>query len=158
MLDTLIRGGSILDGSGRAAFDGDVGIRDGRIVAVGRVDEPARETIDADGALVTPAWIDIHTHYDGQVTWDSAMDPSASHGVGTIVMGNCGVGFAPVHPGGQRELIDLMEGVEDIPGSALHEGMPWGAWSTYPEYLDFLSTRSYALNVASMVAHGAVRN
>jgi N-acyl-D-amino-acid deacylase len=158
MLDTLIRGGSILDGSGRAAFDGDVGIRDGRIVAVGRVDEPARETIDADGALVTPAWVDIHTHYDGQVTWDSAMDPSASHGVGTIVMGNCGVGFAPVHPGGERALIDLMEGVEDIPGSALHEGMPWGAWSTYPEYLDFLSTRSYALNVASLVAHGAVRN
>ncbi len=158
MLDTLIRGGSILDGSGNEAFSGDVGIRDGRIVAVGRVDEPARETIDADGALVTPAWIDIHTHYDGQVTWDSTMDPSASHGVGTIVMGNCGVGFAPVPPGGQRELIDLMEGVEDIPGSALHEGMPWGAWTTYPEYLDFLGGREYALDVASMIAHGAVRN
>ena len=138
---------------------GDVAIRDGVIVAAGgRIAEPARQEIDADGAIVTPAWVDIHTHYDGQVTWDEEMNPSASHGVGTIVMGNCGVGFAPVPPGGQKPLIELMEGVEDIPGTALHEGMPWGAWETYPEYLDYLATRKYALNVASMIAHGAVRN
>ncbi|HEY5008456.1 MAG TPA: amidohydrolase family protein, partial [Caulobacteraceae bacterium] len=122
------------------------------------VAESGRHEIDADGALVAPGWVDIHTHYDGQVTWDEEMNPSASHGVGTIVMGNCGVGFAPVPRGGQRELIELMEGVEDIPGTALYEGMPWGAWETYPEYLDYLATRKYALNIASMIAHGAVRN
>jgi len=159
MYDTLIRGGSIFDGSGAKAFTGDVAVKDGVIVAVGdAVAGPASQIIDADGAIVTPAWVDIHTHYDGQVTWDEAMDPSASHGVGTIVMGNCGVGFAPVPRGGQRELIELMEGVEDIPGTALYEGMPWGAWETYPEYLDYLATRKYALDIASMIAHGAVRN
>ena len=158
MHDLIIRGGLIHDGSGREAVTGDVAVNDGLIVAVGgRIAEPARQVIDADGAIVTPAWVDIHTHYDGQVTWDEAMDPSASHGVGTIVMGNCGVGFAPVRPGGQRALIELMEGVEDIPGTALYEGMPWGAWETYPEYLDHLAGRKYALNVASMIAHGAVR-
>lgn len=159
MYDYIIRGGTIIDGSGSDGRSGDVAVRDGRIAAVGgRVDGKARETIDADGAIVTPAWVDIHTHYDGQVTWDATLDPSASHGVGTIVMGNCGVGFAPVAPGGERELIDLMEGVEDIPGTALYEGMPWGAWQTYPEYLDYLAGREYALDVASLVAHGAVRS
>jgi N-acyl-D-aspartate/D-glutamate deacylase len=134
MHDLIIRGGLIHDGSGREAVTGDVAVKDGAIAAVGgRIAEPARQVIDADGAIVTPAWVDIHTHYDGQVTWDEAMDPSASHGVGTIVMGNCGVGFAPVRPGGQRALIELMEGVEDIPGTALYEGMPWGAWETYPD-------------------------
>ena len=159
MHDILIRGGSIFDGSGSQPVTGDVAVKDGVIVAAGgTIAEPARQTIDADGAIVTPAWVDIHTHYDGQVTWDEEMDPSASHGVGTIVMGNCGVGFAPVKPGGQRELIELMEGVEDIPGTALYEGMPWGAWETYPQYLDYLAGRKYALNVASMIAHGAVRS
>jgi N-acyl-D-amino-acid deacylase len=159
MYDYIIRGGTIIDGSGAEGRSGDVAVKDGRIAAVGgRISGNARETIDASGAIVTPAWVDIHTHYDGQVTWDSTMDPSASHGVGTIVMGNCGVGFAPVAPGGERQLIDLMEGVEDIPGTALHEGMPWGAWQTYPEYLDFLAGREYSLDVASLVAHGAVRN
>jgi N-acyl-D-amino-acid deacylase len=159
MYDYLIRGGTILDGSGAAGLVGDVAVRDGVIVeAGGRVAGAARETIDADGAIVTPAWVDIHTHYDGQATWDSEMNPSASHGVGTIVMGNCGVGFAPVAPGQQQALIDLMEGVEDIPGTALYEGMPWGAWQSYPEYLDFLAGRQYALNVSSLVAHGAIRN
>jgi N-acyl-D-aspartate/D-glutamate deacylase len=159
MYDYVIRGGTILDGSGAEGKSGDVAVQDGRIAAVGgRITGAAREVIDADGAIVTPAWVDIHTHYDGQVTWDGVMDPSASHGVGTIVMGNCGVGFAPVAPGGERELIDLMEGVEDIPGTALYEGMPWGAWQTYPEYLDFLAGRQYSLDVASLVAHGAVRN
>src|SRR5580698_527593 len=158
MYDTIIRGGSIFDGSGAEPFAGDVAMTDGVIVAVGDgVSGPAAQVIDADGAIVTPAWVDIHTHYDGQVTWDEAMEPSASHGVGTIVMGNCGVGFAPVTPGGQRELIELMEGVEDIPGTALYEGMPWGAWETYPEYLDYLATRQYALSVSSMIAHGAIR-
>jgi N-acyl-D-amino-acid deacylase len=158
MHDYLIRGGTIIDGSGAPARPGDVAVKNGRIVEVGRTSGTARETIDADGAIVTPTWVDIHTHYDGQVTWDSEMDPSASHGVGTIVMGNCGVGFAPVVPGEQQTLIDLMEGVEDIPGTALHEGMPWGAWQSYPEYLDFLASRRYALNISSLVAHGAIRN
>jgi len=159
MFDYIIRGGTIIDGSGAEGQVGDIAVKDGRIAQIGgRITGSARETIDAAGAIVTPAWVDIHTHYDGQVTWDSTMDPSASHGVGTIVMGNCGVGFAPVRPDGHRDLIDLMEGVEDIPGTALHEGMPWGAWESYPEYLDFLATREYTLDVASLVAHGAVRN
>lgn len=159
MHDLIIRGGLVFDGSGSDGQRLDIAVREGVIVAIApRIDEPAAEVIDASGAIVTPAWIDIHTHYDGQVTWDSQMDPSASHGVGTIVMGNCGVGFAPVPPGGEAHLIELMEGVEDIPGTALYEGMPWGQWETYPEYLDFLASRDYALNISSMIAHGAVRN
>lgn len=155
--DIVIKGGSVYDGSGAEAMTADIGIRDGEIVEVGNLQGGA-QTIDADGAIVTPAWVDIHTHYDGQVTWDDEMDPSASHGVGTIVMGNCGVGFAPVARGGEQDLIDLMEGVEDIPGTALYAGMPWGAWESYPEYLDYLASRQYALNVSSMIAHGSVRN
>ncbi len=158
MYDTIIKNGTIYDGSGGEPVQGDIAITAGRIDAVGDVSGQARETLDADGAIVTPAWVDIHTHYDGQVTWDSEMNPSASHGVGTIVMGNCGVGFAPVARGGEQDLIDLMEGVEDIPGTALHEGMPWGAWQSYPDYLDFLASREYAVNISSLIAHGAVRN
>ena len=159
MFDTVIRGGTLVDGFGGTPVSGDVALKDGIIAAVGgRIEGEARETVDASGCIVTPGWVDVHTHYDGQVTWDSAMDPSASHGVTTIVMGNCGVGFAPVAPGGEQDLIELMEGVEDIPGAALHEGMPWGAWQSYPEYLDFLASREYALDVSSLVAHGAVRN
>ena len=159
MYDFIIRSGEIHDGSGAPSVVGDVAVEDGVIVAVGgSVAGPAREIIDAAGTIVTPAWIDIHTHYDGQVTWDDKIDPSASHGVGTVVMGNCGVGFAPAPIGGEVHLIELMEGVEDIPGTALYEGMPWGAWETYPEYLDFLAKRHYALNIGSMIAHGAVRN
>jgi N-acyl-D-aspartate/D-glutamate deacylase len=159
MLDTIIRGGTIYDGTGAEARTGDVGIADGKIVSVGpSLHESARETIDADGAIVTPAWVEVHTHYDGQVTWDEAMEPSAGHGVGTVVMGNCGVGFAPVLPKGEMGLIDLMEGVEDIPGTALHAGMPWGAWETYPEYLDYLGKRKYALDISSMITHGALRS
>ncbi len=158
MYDTIIKNGTIYDGSGGEPVQGDIAITAGRIDAVGDVSGQAHETLDADGAIVTPAWVDIHTHYDGQVTWDSEMNPSASHGVGTIVMGNCGVGFAPVAGGGEQDLIDLMEGVEDIPGTALHEGMPWGAWQSYPEYLDFLASREYAVNISSLIAHGAVRN
>ena len=158
MLDTMIQGAKIVDGTGAPAETGDIGIRDGRVVARGRITEQAHEVIDADGALATPGWVDVHTHYDGQVTWDDQVDPSASHGVTTVVMGNCGVGFAPVHAGGQSELIELMEGVEDIPGTALHEGMPWGEWETFPEYLEFLAGREYALDVGAQLAHGALRN
>src|SRR6187397_2893699 len=136
MLDLCVRGGTIVDGSGAAPFTGDVGVRDGVIVATGTVDEAARRTIDADGCLVTPGWVDVHTHYDGQVTWDDALEPSASNGVTSVVMGNCGVGFAPVRTADVDALIDLMEGVEDIPGAALHVGMPWGTWETFGEYLD----------------------
>ena len=156
--DTLIKGGTVFDGEHAEPTVQDIGIKDGVITALGHLSGKARETIDADGAIVTPAWIDIHTHYDGQVTWDQEMDPSASHGVGTIVMGNCGVGFAPVQTNGAQDLIDLMEGVEDIPGTALHEGMPWGEWSSYDDYLNLLANREYAINISSLVAHGAVRN
>lgn len=158
MLDHLIKDAHIVDGTGAPAENGDIGIRDGKIVERGKVSEEAREVIHADGALATPGWIDIHTHYDGQVTWDDQIDPSASHGVTTVVMGNCGVGFAPVPPGGERELIELMEGVEDIPGTALYEGMPWGAWETFPEYLDFIAGREYALDIGAQLAHGSLRN
>jgi N-acyl-D-aspartate/D-glutamate deacylase len=156
MLDLLVRGGTIADGSGGPRFAGEVGIRDGRIAAVGRVDEPARRTLDARGLLVTPGWVDVHTHYDGQATWDALLTPSCWHGVTTVVMGNCGVGFAPVRPGAQEYLIKLMEGVEDIPGTALAEGIRW-EWESFPEYLDAIGRRSYALDVAAQVPHAALR-
>src|SRR5688572_31914740 len=133
--DLAIVGGTIVDGTGGPEFRGDVGIAQGRIVAVGELDGTATETIDAEGAIVTPGFVDIHTHYDGQVSWDDLLEPSSSHGVTTVVMGNCGVGFAPVQPGREEWLIELMEGVEDIPGSALAEGITWG-WESYPDYLD----------------------
>jgi N-acyl-D-amino-acid deacylase len=157
--DLIIRGGKVYDGLNPQPQWLDIAIKDGVIqeMAPNLVAE-AKAVISAEGAIVAPAWVDIHTHYDGQVTWDSEMNPSASHGVGTIVMGNCGVGFAPVPKGGEQDLIDLMEGVEDIPGSALHEGMPWGTWETYGEYLDLLDTKTYALDISSLIAHGAVRN
>lgn len=157
MLDYLIRGGKIVDGSGAPATSGNIGVRDGVIVAVGTVDEPAREVIDAAGAIVTPGFFDLHTHYDGQVTWDDALEPSASNGVSTIVLGNCGVGFAPVRPTDHDALIDLMEGVEDIPGSALSVGMPWGKWETFPEYLDLIASRHYSANIACHISHGPLR-
>ena len=154
--DLVIRGGTIVDGTGAGRFTGDVAIDGGRIAEVGgRL--AGTNVIDADGAIVTPGWVDVHTHYDGQATWDDQLDPSFSNGVTTLVMGNCGVGFAPCPPGEQATLIELMEGVEDIPGSALHEGVPWGAWSSFPEYLDFLATRQYTLDVAAQLAHGSLR-
>jgi N-acyl-D-amino-acid deacylase len=154
--DLVIKGGAIVDGTGADRFTGDVGIDDGRIAAVGGQLDGDR-TIDADGAVVAPGWVDVHTHYDGQATWDDELDPSFGNGVTTLVMGNCGVGFAPCRPGEQSTLIELMEGVEDIPGSALHEGVPWGAWETFPEYLDFLGGRHYAMDIAAQVAHGSLR-
>ncbi|MEM7412442.1 MAG: amidohydrolase family protein [Myxococcota bacterium] len=158
MLDLKITGATLVDGTGAPTETADLGIRDGQIVARGNLSEASRETLDADGAVVAPGWVDVHTHYDGQVTWDDTMDPSASHGVTTVVMGNCGVGFAPVPKGGEQELIELMEGVEDIPGTALYEGMPWGRWETFPEYLDLLAEREYALDVGAQLAHGSLRN
>jgi N-acyl-D-amino-acid deacylase len=154
--ELVIRGGTIVDGTGADRLTGDVAVDDGRISAVGGRLEGDR-TIDADGAIVAPGWVDVHTHYDGQATWDDQLDPSFGNGVTTLVMGNCGVGFAPCPPGEQATLIELMEGVEDIPGTALAEGVPWGAWESFPEYLDFLGSRHYALDIAAQIAHGSLR-
>ncbi len=158
MYDLKIANGTIVDGSGADRFTGDVAVKDGVIVAVAPsgLEGEAAETIDATGRLVTPGWVDIHTHYDGQATWDPLLDPSSGHGVTTVVTGNCGVGFAPVRPGTEKWLISLMEGVEDIPGTALTEGIDW-SWETYPEYLDALDTRTFAVDVAGQISHGAVR-
>ena len=144
--DLVIRNGTVVDGTGADRFHGDVAVDGGVITAVGRADEGGvegggRRELDADGCLVAPGWVDIHTHYDGQVTWDPEMAPSSWHGATTVVMGNCGVGFAPVRPGEQDFLIELMESVEDIPGTALHEGIDW-RWESFPEYLDALDTLS----------------
>src|SRR6266567_3383249 len=135
MHDLVIRNGRVADGSVAPATVADVAIDGERIAEVGTVDGKGRQEIDAGGLLVTPGWVDIHTHYDGQVTWDPEVSPSGWHGVTTVVMGNCGVGFAPARPAERDWLIQLMEGVEDIPGTALAEGMTWN-WETFPEYLD----------------------
>ena len=154
--DIVITGGTVIDGTGDAPRSADVAITDGKISAIGD-GLSAKRTVDADGALVTPGWVDVHTHFDGQAAWDDELDPSFSNGVTSLVMGNCGVGFAPCAPGEEQTLIELMEGVEDIPGSALHEGVPWGAWESFPEYLDFLGGRSYALDIGAQIAHGPLR-
>jgi N-acyl-D-aspartate/D-glutamate deacylase len=156
MRDLIIRGGTIVDGTGEAPFVGDVAIDGDRIVAVGVVEGQGRREIDARGKLVTPGFVDIHTHYDGQATWDPLLAPSSWHGVTTAVMGNCGVGFAPVRPTDHQFLIDLMEGVEDIPGSALAEGIDW-KWERFPEYLDALEAMPRAIDVGAQVPHAAVR-
>ena len=159
MLDTIIKGGKLYDGLGGAPIIADIGIKDGKIAEIAAaIATPARETFDAAGAIVTPGFVDVHTHYDGQVCWDDQIDPSASHGVTTVVMGNCGVGFAPAPPGGEHELIAVMEGVEDIPGTALYEGIEWGAWESFPEYLDYLGKRKYALDISAQIPHAALRN
>ncbi|MBC8186710.1 MAG: amidohydrolase family protein, partial [Proteobacteria bacterium] len=154
--DLILRGGKIIDGNGGAPFVGDVAIRDGKIAAIGDVGGDTAREIDARGLAVTPGFVDIHTHYDGQATWDSQLAPSCFHGVTTVVMGNCGVGFAPVAPGQEDFLIGLMEGVEDIPGAALHEGIEW-SWQTFPEYLDTLDRLEFSMDVATQVPHGSVR-
>lgn len=154
--DLIIRGGTIMDGTGAAGFTGDVAVKDGLIVAVGAVSGTADEVIEAAGKVVAPGFVDIHTHYDGQATWDAEMAPSSWHGVTTVIMGNCGVGFAPARPDRHEWLISLMEGVEDIPGTALAEGMTWD-WETFPEYLDALEKLPRTVDVGTHVPHGAVR-
>lgn len=157
MHDLKILGGTIVDGTGDDAFVGEVAVKDGVIVDIGpSVEGDARKTIDASGRLVTPGFVDVHTHYDGQVTWDDLLEPSSVHGVTSVAMGNCGVGFAPVRPGQEDWLIQLMEGVEDIPGTALSEGMTWG-WETFPEYLDVLSRRETCVDFGTQIPHGALR-
>jgi N-acyl-D-amino-acid deacylase len=154
--DLIIRNGTIVDGTGAPRFTGDVAVKNGLIAAVGKVEGDAAEEIDAAGKVVTPGFVDIHTHYDGQATWDQEMAPSSWHGVTTVVMGNCGVGFAPARPDRHGWLIGLMEGVEDIPGTALAEGMTWN-WETFPEYLDELERLPRTVDVGTHVPHGAVR-
>ena len=156
MFDMVIRNGTIIDGTGAPARNGDVAVTDGRIVAVGVVEGEARETIDAEGALVTPGFIDVHTHYDGQFLWDDRLDPSFSNGVTTAIGGNCGVGFAPVRQGYRQKLVEMMEGVEDIPGIVLDEGLDWD-WETFPDYLDRLAAREYTIDVATQLAHAPLR-
>jgi N-acyl-D-amino-acid deacylase len=156
MFDRVIKGGIVVDGTGRPAFTADVGIKDGLVVEIGRISGAARETIEASGALVTPGWVDVHSHYDGQVTWDERITPSLWHGVSTVVMGNCGVGFAPVRSDKRGWLIDLMEGVEDIPGTALSDGIVW-EWESFPEYMDALSRRNFAIDVGAQMTHGPLR-
>ena len=156
--DLVIRGGTVVDGTGAPAFTADVAVDSGRIVEVGRVTDRARRTIDADGLLVTPGFVDVHTHYDGQATWDPHLTPSCWQGVTTAILGNCGVGFAPARPGDDAhvQLVELMEGVEDIPGTALYEGIRW-EWETFPEYLDALERMPRAIDVGTHVPHAAVR-
>ena len=156
MYDLKIVGGTLVDGTGGDRYTGDVGMKDGKIVAVGTCDESAAETIDASGAIVAPGFIDIHTHYDGQVSWDEELTPSSIHGVTTCVMGSCGVGFAPVRPTDHARLIELMEGVEDIPGTALAEGITWG-WETFPDYMDVLDRMPHTIDFLNHVPHDALR-
>ncbi len=154
--DLILRNGTIVDGTGAPRFVGDVAVKHGLIAAVGTVEGHGAQEIDAAGKIVAPGWVDIHTHYDGQATWDAEMAPSSWHGVTTVVMGNCGVGFAPAAPDRHEWLIGMMEGVEDIPGTALSEGMTWD-WETFPEYLDALEKMPRAVDVGTHVPHGAVR-
>ena len=154
--DLVVRGGVIVDGTGAESFSGDVAVRDGVIVAVGQVDGRGDEEIDASGLIVTPGFVDVHTHYDGQVTWEHRLAPSSSHGVTTVVMGNCGVGFAPVRGGDHELMIKLMEGVEDIPDVVMAEGVPFN-WSSFPEYLDALEKRFCDVDFATQIPHSPLR-
>ncbi len=158
MFDHIIRGGKVYDGSGRPAFTGDVALNGGVIAAVSerRLPDAARRETNADGLIVTPGFVDMHTHFDAQATWDSDLTPSSTHGCTTVVMGSCGVGFAPAAPDRHDWLISLMEGVEDIPGAAMHEGITWG-WESFPEYLSALERRRYTMDVGTQVPHGALR-
>lgn len=154
--DLIIRGGRIVDGSGGEPFSGDVAVKNGLIAAVGQVDGVAAEEIDAGGKIVTPGFVDIHTHYDGQITWENTLNPSSEHGVTTVVMGNCGVGFAPCRPEDREALLQVMEGVEDIPEVVMSAGLPWN-WETFPDYLDAIEERVADIDFATLVPHAAVR-
>ena len=154
--DLVIRGGTVVDGTGGKPFEADVAVKDGRIAAVGRISAAGAEEIDAKGQIVIPGFVDVHTHYDGQATWDQRMQPSSWHGVTTVIMGNCGVGFAPCRPDDHDRLIRLMEGVEDIPFPVLADGLPWN-WESYPEYFESLSKRRFDVDVGSQLPHAALR-
>jgi N-acyl-D-amino-acid deacylase len=154
--DLLIKGGTLVDGKGHLPYTADLGIADGRIAAIGRDLGSARETVAADGLTVTPGWVDIHTHYDAQVTWDPELVQSTWHGVTSVVLGNCGVGFAPARPERRKWLINLMEGVEDIPGVSLEAGMQW-QWESFPEYIDALDRLPHAIDIGTQIPHGALR-
>jgi N-acyl-D-aspartate/D-glutamate deacylase len=154
--DLIVRGGLVVDGSGASPFEADVGVKDGRLAAIGSIAGTATQEIDARGKLVTPGFVDIHTHYDGQATWDERMQPSSFHGVTTVVMGNCGVGFAPCRPDDHERLIRLMEGVEDIPFPVLSEGLPW-TWESFPDYLDGLEKRRFDVDVGTQIPHAPIR-
>src|SRR5665811_1414199 len=154
--DLVIRGGSIADGRGGGLFEADVAITDGRIVEVGRVPGKGKEEIDARGKLVAPGFVDLHTHYDGQVTWSQDITPSSQNGVTTAIMGNCGVGFAPCRPADHQRLIQLMEGVEDIPEPVLSAGLPW-AWESFPDYMEWLSHREFDMDIGAQLPHAALR-
>jgi len=154
--DLVIRGGTIVDGTGAAPFSGDVGIIGDRIAAVGKIEGSAKEEINATGMIVTPGFVDVHTHYDGQVTWESRLAPSSDHGVTTVVMGNCGVGFAPIRESQRHMAIKLMEGVEDIPEVVMAQGIPW-SWETFPEYLDALDKRETDVDFAAQIPHSPIR-
>ena len=156
MFDLIIKNGSIYDGKGTKPYQADIAISNEKIVEIGDIKGEAKKVIDAEGKIVTPGFVDIHTHYDGQVTWDPYLRPSTYHGVTTVVMGNCGVGFSPCKPDQRDWLIGLMEGVEDIPGTALHEGIDW-EWESFPEYLDALEKKPLAIDVGTQIPHGAVR-
>ena len=156
MHDMVIRSGKVVDGTGVEGRTADIAIDNGQISVIGGEVGPGRHEIDAAGHLVTPGFVDVHTHYDGQATWDPEMSPSSFHGVTTTVFGNCGVGFAPAKPDSHDWLIQLMEGVEDIPGAALAEGIEWN-WETFPEYLDALEKMPRVMDIAAQVPHGSVR-
>ena len=156
MHDLVIRNANIVDGTGADAYSGDIAIDGGTIAQVGGTAGAGKREIAANGAMASPGWVDVHTHYDGQVTWDPVVSPSSWHGVTSIVMGNCGVGFAPVKPSDHNMLIELMEGVEDIPSAALHEGVPWN-WESFPEFMDALEAMPRAIDVATQVPHNPVR-
>src|ERR1700709_649706 len=154
--DLVIRGGNIADGLGGEIFEADVAITEGRITEVGKVSAKGEEEIDAKGKLVTPGFVDLHTHYDGQVTWSQDITPSSQNGVTTAIMGNCGVGFAPCKPADHQRLIELMEGVEDIPEPVLSAGLPW-AWESFPDYMDWLSKRDFDIDIGAQLPHAALR-
>ncbi|MBU6266702.1 MAG: amidohydrolase family protein [Sphingomonadales bacterium] len=156
MHDTIIRGGTVIDGTGAPGFSADVAIRNGRIAEIGKIATSARAEIDADGAIVTPGFVDVHTHYDGQFLWDDRLDPSFSHGVTTAIGGNCGVGFAPLRAELRKPLMELMEGVEEIPEIVLDEGLDWN-WRSFPDYLDRLDARHYTMDIASQITHAPLR-
>lgn len=151
-----VKGGTIVDGTGAQPYRGDIGIRDGKIVALGTVEGDADETIDATGLFVTPGFVDVHTHYDGQVTWEDRMVPSSNHGITTVVMGNCGVGFAPCRKGDEELMIRLMEGVEDIPEVVMATGVPFN-WTSFPDYLDAISSRRADVDFAAQIPHSPLR-